>query len=64
MIISSTITAKEWLDKHNIDLSEMHGNIGDYDGNIFIETEDGWLFWNTQGIVEKVSFCIYFNTAG
>jgi len=56
MIISSTITAKEWLDKHNLDLSEMHGNIGDYDGNIFIETEDGWLFWNTQGIVEKVSF--------
>ena len=46
-------TAKEWLDRHNIDLSKIHGNIGDHDGNIFIETKDGWIFWNAQGIVEK-----------
>ena len=46
-------TAKEWLDRHNIDLSKIHGNIGDHDGNIFIETKDGWIFWNTLGIIEK-----------
>lgn len=48
------MTAKEWLDKHNIDLSKIHGNIGDYDGNIFIKTKDGWIFWNAQGIMEKL----------
>ena len=51
-------TAKEWLDKHNIDLNKIHGNIGDYDGNIFIETKDGWIFWNAQGIIEEVETCI------
>lgn len=47
-------TGKEWLEKYNIDLNKIHGNIGDYEGNIFIETKDGWIFWNTQGIMEKL----------
>ena len=42
------MTAKEWLDKNNINLSEYHGNIGDYEGNICIETDKGWIFWNAN----------------
>lgn len=42
------MTVNEWLDKNNINLSEYHGNVGDYDGNICIETDDGCFFWNAD----------------
>lgn len=37
------MTAKEWVDKYNVDLSKIHGNTGDYDGNILIETKEGGI---------------------
>ena len=43
------MTAKEWLDKNNINLSEYHGNIGDYEEDICIETDKWWIFWNANG---------------
>jgi len=49
------MTANEWLKKNNIDLSKYHGNVGDYEGNICIETDDGWIFWNAEGKWEKVT---------
>ncbi|MEG2013845.1 MAG: hypothetical protein RR063_11685 [Anaerovoracaceae bacterium] len=47
--------AKEWLTKHNVNLNNYHGNIGDYEGNICIETPDGWIFWNKEGQIEKIN---------
>ena len=49
------MTAKEWLDKNNINLPEYHGNIGDYKENICIETDKGWIFWNANGKRGKVT---------
>ena len=49
------MTAREWLDKYNINLSKTRGNIGDYEGNILIESKDGWIFWSAQGIMEKLT---------
>jgi hypothetical protein len=49
------MSATEWLSKNNVDLSKIHGNIGDYEGNICIETENGWIFWNSDGEFEKVT---------
>jgi hypothetical protein len=50
------MTAREFIEKHNIDLGKIHGNVGDYDGNILIENADGsgWTFWNAAGEFEKV----------
>lgn len=48
------MSSKEWLEKNNVDLSKYHGNIGDYEGNICIETDDGWIFWNSEGKQEKI----------
>jgi acyl CoA:acetate/3-ketoacid CoA transferase alpha subunit len=51
------MTAKEWIEQHNIDLSAIHGNIGDYEGNIMIEKRDGngWEFWAADGHFETVT---------
>ena len=38
-----------------ISLEKYHGNVGDYEGNICIETDDGWIFWNAEGKWEKVT---------
>lgn len=48
------MSALEWLEKNNIDLSKYHGNIGDYEGNICIETGKGWVFWNSDGKMENI----------
>lgn len=40
------MNAQEFIKKYNIDLSKIHGNIGDYDGNMLIETDEGWEFWS------------------
>lgn len=50
------MTAREFIEKHNIDLEKHHGNIGDYEGNILIENADGsgWTFWNAAGEFERV----------
>lgn len=50
------MTAKEWLEKNNIDLKKHHGNVGDYEGNICIEQSDGtWIFWNSDGKFEIIN---------
>ena len=50
------MTAKEWLEKNNIDLKKYHGNVGDYEGNICIEQTDGtWIFWNSDGKFEIIN---------
>ena len=49
------MTAREWLDKNNVDLSKYHGNIGDYEGNICTEQNNGdWLFWSPDGTMEII----------
>ena len=49
------MTAKEWLKKNNVDLSRYHGNIGDYDGNMCIESKDGtWKFYGKDGNIEPI----------
>lgn len=50
------MTAMEFIREHKIDLKEVHGNIGDYDGNILIENqyESGWTFWAADGHFEHV----------
>ena len=48
--------AKQWLKVNNINLNNYHGNIGDLDGNICIEQNDGtWIFWNKDGKQEIVT---------
>jgi hypothetical protein len=49
------MSAKEWLDKNKVELSKYHGNVGDYEGNICIEQNNGdWLFWGTDGTIETI----------
>lgn len=44
------MTAKEFIEKHNIDITKIHGNIGNhYTGEILIETKGGtWEFWDEE----------------
>ena len=49
------MSAKEWLDKNKVELSKYHGNVGDYEGNICIEQNNGdWLFWGADGTIETI----------
>ncbi len=48
------MTAAEFIVKNKIDLYSIHGNIGDYEGNILIEESDFWIFWSSDGHIEKV----------
>lgn len=48
------MNAKKWLTENNIDLTKYHGNVGDYEENICIETNDGWIFWNSKGQCERI----------
>ena len=44
------MSANEWLEQNNVDLTKYHGNVGDYKGNTCIENPDGtWLFWDSDG---------------
>jgi hypothetical protein len=49
------MAAKEFVKKHNIDITKIHGNIGDhYTGEILIETKDGaWEFWDENHNLTK-----------
>lgn len=50
------MSVKEWLDKNNVDLTKYHGNVGDYEGNICIEQNDGtWIFRNSNGDFEVIT---------
>ena len=48
------MSAIEWLNRNNVDLSKFHGNIGDCEGNICIETDKGWIFWSKDGVFEEI----------
>jgi len=50
------MTALEFIKKYKINLEAIHGNVGDYDGNILMEnqTESGWTFWGSDGHFEHV----------
>ena len=44
------MTAIEFVKKHNIDITKIHGNIGDHENHrILIETNSGdWEFWDNS----------------
>lgn len=48
------MTAKEWLEKFDVDLSKYHGNVGNEYG-IAIEKSDGsgWIFWGDE--IEEIT---------
>ena len=50
------MTASEFIRQNHIDLAKVHGNVGDYNGNLLIEKQDrtGWTFWRSDGLFEDL----------